>query len=68
MPNASLLRQRLAVLFLAGMLLWFSPLLSRLEQAGSWLGVPLLYLYLYGVWALLIALALLLVALGSRRD
>jgi len=68
MPNASLLRQRLAVLFLAGMLLWFSPLLSRLEQAGSWLGVPLLYLYLYGVWALLIALALLLVALGNRRD
>jgi hypothetical protein len=68
MPNASLLRQRLAVLFLAGMLLWFSPLLSRVEQAGSWLGVPLLYLYLYGVWALLIALALLLVALGNRRD
>jgi hypothetical protein len=66
MPNAPLLRQRLAVLFLVGVLLWFSPLLGRLEQAGTWLGVPLLYLYLYGVWALLILIAAFL--LGHRRD
>jgi hypothetical protein len=66
MPNAPLLRQRLAALFLAGLLLWFSPLLDRLEEAGTWLGVPVLYLYLYGVWALLIAAAAWLVI--HRRD
>jgi hypothetical protein len=66
MPNAPLLRQRLAALFLVGVLLWFSPWLGRLEQAGSWLGVPLIYIYLYGVWALLILVAAVVV--GHRRD
>jgi hypothetical protein len=59
-----LLRQRLAVLFLAGLLLWFSPLVPRLEQAGSWYGLPILYLYLFGVWLALILLAALVLARG----
>lgn len=62
MSNPTLLRQRLAALFLTGVLLWFSPLVLRVEQAGTWLGVPLLYLYLFAVWALLIGLALLILA------
>lgn len=57
MSDPTLLRQRLAALFLAGVLLWFSPLVLRVEQAGTWLGIPLLYLYLFAVWALLIGLA-----------
>ena len=60
-----LLRQRLAVVFLAGLLLWFSPLVPRLEEAGSWQGLPILYLYLFGVWLSLILLAALVLA---RRD
>ena len=62
MSNPTLLRQRLAVLFLLGLLLWFSPLVKRLEQAGDLLGIPVLYLYLYGVWALLIVAAAVLVS------
>ena len=42
--------------------LWFSPLVLRVEQAGSWLGIPPLYLYLFAVWALLIALAVLILS------
>ncbi len=57
MSNPSQLRQRLAVLFLLGLLLWFSPLLLRLEGAGRLFGIPLLYLYLFGGWALLVAAA-----------
>jgi hypothetical protein len=59
-----MLRQRLALLFLAGLLLWFSPLLPRVDRAGSWLGIPVLYLYLFGAWLLLIALAALVLRLG----
>ncbi|HBG96357.1 MAG TPA: hypothetical protein DDY14_13815 [Chromatiaceae bacterium] len=60
MPNTTLLRQRLAALFLAGLLLWFSPLVLRFEQAGDLFGVPWLYLYLFGVWLLLVGLAALI--------
>ena len=52
-----LTRQRLALLFLLGLLAWFSPLLPRLEEAGSWLGIPGLYLYLFGVWTALVVAA-----------
>lgn len=62
MSNPTLLRQRLTALFLTGVLLWFSPLVLRVEQAGTWLGIPLLYLYLFAVWALLIGLALFILA------
>jgi hypothetical protein len=62
MSNPTLLRQRLAALFLTGVLLWFSPLVLRVEQTGTWLGIPLLYLYLFAVWALLIGLALVILA------
>jgi hypothetical protein len=65
MSNPTLLRQRLTALFLTGVLLWFSPLVLRVEQAGSWLGIPLLYLYLFAVWALLIGLALVILARSS---
>jgi hypothetical protein len=57
MSNPSQLRQRLAALFLLGLLFWFSPLLLRLEGAGRLFGFPLFYLYLFGVWAMLVAAA-----------
>jgi hypothetical protein len=65
MSNPTLLRQRLTALFLTGVLLWFSPLVLRVEQAGTWVGIPLLYLYLFAVWALLIGLALVILARSS---
>jgi hypothetical protein len=57
MPRATLLRQRLLLLFLAGMLLLFSPLVLQFETLGRWLGVPALFVYLFATWAGLIAVA-----------
>ncbi|PKO92433.1 MAG: hypothetical protein CVU16_06720 [Betaproteobacteria bacterium HGW-Betaproteobacteria-10] len=55
MKRASPVRQRLGALALLGVPLLTYPLLSL--PAGSWAGIPATYLYLFGVWAGLIALA-----------
>ena len=55
MKRASPVRQRLAALGLLGLTLLTYPLLSLPE--GSLGGIPATYLYLFGVWAGLIALA-----------
>jgi hypothetical protein len=47
---------RLVVLFLLGWLGFNTPLL-RLASRGAWVaGLPLTWVYLFGVWTLLIAL------------
>lgn len=53
--------QRLAALFLLGNLLFNYPLLALFNRPESVLGIPLLYLYVFGAWALLIALLALTV-------
>jgi len=55
MRQSTLSRQRLVAVFVIGVLLLFSPVLSLFDRAADWFGIPLLYLYLFGVWALLIA-------------
>ena len=55
MRRASPVRQRLAALALLGMPLLTYPLLSL--PGGSLFGMPASYLYIFGVWAGLIALA-----------
>lgn len=47
--------QRLLAVFVLGCLLLNAPLLSVFDQPVSVLGMPLLYLYVFGVWAALIA-------------
>lgn len=53
--------QRLVALFVLGCLLFSFPLLSLFNSGGTVFGIPLLYAYLFGVWALLIALMILIV-------
>jgi hypothetical protein len=65
MPRATLSRQRLLVLFLAALLALFSPLLTQFESVPDLLGVPALYLYLFGVWAAVIAVAAWIVSRGQ---
>jgi hypothetical protein len=48
--------QRLVALFLLGNALFNYPLLSLFNQPSTIAGIPLLYIYVFGVWALLIAL------------
>jgi hypothetical protein len=51
--------ERLAGLFLLGCLLFNFPLLGLFNLKATVLGVPAVYAYLFGAWALLIALAAL---------
>lgn len=58
MPRALLLSQRLLVLFLIGLLLLFSPLVSRLDTLETpWPWWPPILIYVFLVWVALIALA-----------
>jgi hypothetical protein len=48
--------QRLVALFLLGNLLFNYPLLALFNQPDMVWGIPVLYGYIFGAWALLIAL------------
>jgi hypothetical protein len=48
--------ERLVALFLLGVLLLFPPLLGVFNQPVRSFGVPLLFLYLFVIWAVLILL------------
>ena len=61
MIHPSIKGQRLVALFLLGLLLFNYPLLNLFAGAGRVLGVPVLYAYVFGAWALLIALMALVV-------
>ena len=58
--------QRLIALFLLGLLLLNYPIFSLFAGATHVLGVPLLYVYVFFVWAFLIALMALV--LERRSD
>ena len=53
--------QRLVALFLLGALLFNYPLLALFNRAGEAFGVPVLYVYIFSAWALLIALLAIVV-------
>lgn len=55
MRRLALMKQRLVAVFLCGVLLLYSPVISLFDQALLWFGVPVLYLYLFIVWGLLVA-------------
>lgn len=48
--------QRMVALFLLGNLLFNYPLLALFNKPESVLGIPVLYVYVFGGWAVLIAL------------
>ena len=53
--------QRLVALFLLGALLLNYPIFSLFAGSTAVFGIPLLYIYVFVVWAALIALAALVV-------
>jgi len=65
MIRPSIKGQRLAALFLLGFLLFNYPLLTLFAGASQVLGIPVLYAYVFLVWALLIGLMALVV---EKRD
>ena len=64
MHRRPLTGQRLIALFLLGCLAFNYPLLSLFNSAETWLGIPLLYLYLFVAWAVIIALLVLMIEVG----
>lgn len=54
---------RLVALCMLGCLLFNYPILALFNVPGSVFGIPILYAYIFSVWALLIAL----IALAVRR-
>ena len=49
------MKQRLVAVFLCGVLLLYSPVISLFDQRRLLFGVPVLYLYLFIVWIVLVA-------------
>ena len=66
MNPSGITRQRLAAVFLLGCLLLNYPLLSLFDTPGQILGVPLLYIYIFVAWIVLIAL--MAYVIEKRRD
>ena len=54
--------ERLVALFLLGLLLFLPPLLLVFNRPDRVIGIPALYLYIFVVWAGLIALSALISA------
>ena len=65
MHASSRKRQQMVGLFLLGCLLFNYPLITLFDRPVHVLGVPLLYAYLFGAWALIIALV---AVIAERRD
>jgi hypothetical protein len=61
MSNRAVQAQRLVALFALGCLLFFYPLLSLFNTAGTVFGIPVLYAYLFAAWGLLIVLLVVVV-------
>jgi hypothetical protein len=49
-------QQRLVALFLFGVLLFNYPLLALFSRPAEVFGIPLLYAYVFGAWALFVGL------------
>jgi hypothetical protein len=65
MNRPSIKGQRLAALFLLGVLLFNYPLLHLFAGPVQFWGIPVLYIYVFAVWGLLIGLMALVV---EKRD
>jgi hypothetical protein len=63
-------RERLIALVIVAALVLNYPLLSLFGSEGLWLGIPVLYLYLFATWLLFIVLtaALMRTTAASNRD
>jgi hypothetical protein len=59
MSRPGLTHERLVALFLFGVLLFTPPFLGIFNRPDRIFGIPILYLYLFAAWTLLIVLVML---------
>jgi hypothetical protein len=67
MTRDSKINKRLFALFLLGCVLLNFPILSLVNLEILIFGLPLLYVYIFGVWCLLIPLTALATLFSSRK-
>lgn len=58
--------QRLVAVFLTGALLFNYPVLSLFDRPERWFGIPMLWLFLFGTWTVLLAVVAWIVERGAR--
>lgn len=68
MSRPGLTSERLIALFLLGALLFTPPFLGIFNQPDRILGIPVLYLYLFGAWLLLIVILAVVVERAGPAD
>jgi Na+-driven multidrug efflux pump len=66
MNSSGITRQRLAAIFLLGCVVFNYPLLSLFNKPEEILDVPLLYIYIFALWVVLIAL--MAYVIEKRKD
>jgi hypothetical protein len=67
MTRESKLNKRLVALFLLGCVLFNYPILALFKLKTQIFGLPLLYVYVFGIWCLLIALTALATMFRSHE-
>lgn len=60
--------RRLVGVFFLGLILFNYPVLSLFNLPGSFLGIPILYGYLFAAWTGLIAIVIFITNLGTHSD
>lgn len=64
--HKGLARQRLVAVFLMAALMFNFPLLYLFDQPEAFLGLPVLYVYIFVVWGAVIAIIAWIVERGVR--
>ena len=68
MTRPGITTERLLALFLLGIIIFTPPFLGIFNTPRLILGIPMLYLYLFGAWGLLIGLVALIVHRAAGDD
>ena len=68
MSRPGVTSERLIFLFLLGMLLFNPPLLSIFDRPAVVIGIPLLYLYLFAAWGVLLVLMALTIESAAASE
>jgi hypothetical protein len=63
-----LINRRLVGVFLLGWILYNYPILSLFNLPALFLGIPLLFGYMFGIWALVIGLVMLITRIHRPRN
>ncbi|MCB0290960.1 MAG: hypothetical protein KDH97_11955 [Calditrichaeota bacterium] len=67
MKPPQLKSQKLIAIFFLGLMLWIGPLLTLFNLPDMVLGIPIIFLYLFAVWVLLILFMVIVVEYRGKN-